>query len=439
MRVRFAPSPTGRIHLGNTRTAVINWLLAKRHGGEFMLRIDDTDLERSTEAYREGIEADLAWLGMSWDLYAKQSERFEQYDAARDRLIAQGRLYPCYEDSSELDLMRKTASLQSKPFIYNRANYPANHTPEKVEAMKAEGRQAHWRFALQPGSIAWDDMARGPVKFDAENLSDPVLIRADGSYLYTLCSVLDDIDFACTHIVRGEDHVTNTATQVQIFQALGGEVPTFAHVPLVTGAQGEKLSKSDGALAIADLRDEGVLQPITITSFLGRLGTPDGLQPYQDLSEVAAGFDMSKFGKSSPKMDTTELYQLNAKVVRGLSFEAVKDRLDVTEEQWLAIRPNLEKLDDADEWLTVINGPVDSVIVDAAFAAQAASLLPDGVLDDSSWKAWTQAVKDATGRKGKELFQPLRLALTGMERGPEMAVLVPLLGRERILERLGAA
>jgi len=439
MRVRFAPSPTGRIHLGNTRTAVINWLLAKRHGGEFMLRIDDTDLERSTEAYREGIEADLKWLGMSWDLYAKQSERFDQYDAARDRLIALGRLYPCYEDASELDLMRKTASLQSKPFIYNRANYPASHTPEKMEAMAAEGRKAHWRFALEPGIIAWDDMARGPVKFDAENLSDPVLIRADGSYLYTLCSVLDDIDFACTHIVRGEDHVTNTATQVQIFQALGGDVPTFAHVPLVTGAQGEKLSKSDGALAIADLRAEGVLQPITITSFLGRLGTPDGPQPYQNLDEVAASFDMSKFGKSSPKMDTSELYQLNAKVVRGLSFDSVTDQLDATEEQWLAIRPNLEKLEDAHEWLKVINGPVDPVITDTAFAAQAAALLPEGVLDGTSWKAWTGAVKEATGRKGKELFQPLRLALTGMERGPEMAVLVPLLGRDRILARLGAA
>lgn len=439
MRVRFAPSPTGRIHLGNTRTAVINWLLAKRHGGEFMLRIDDTDLERSTDAYRLGIEADLKWLGLDWDLYAKQSERFAHYDAARDRLIDAGRLYPCYEEAGELDLMRKTASLQSKPFIYNRDNYPANHHPEKMAAMRSEGRQPHWRFALQPGEIAWNDLVRGPVLFDAENLSDPVLIRADGSYLYTLCSVLDDIDFACTHIVRGEDHVTNTATQVQIFDALGGVAPQFAHLPLVTGAQGEKLSKSDGALAIADLRDEAVLEAITITSFLGRLGTPAGPQPYQQLSSLAAAFDMAKFGKSSPKMDITELYQLNAKTVRGMPFAAVQDRIDISEEQWCAIRANLDKLSDADAWLRVINGPVQPVIQDPDFAVQAAALLPAGPLGPNSWREWTTIVKDKTGRKGKDLFQPLRLALTGMERGPEMAALLPLLGRETILKRLGAA
>ena len=437
MRVRFAPSPTGKLHLGNTRTAVINWLFAKRHGGEFMLRIDDTDLERSTEAYREGIEKDLKWLGLDWDFYAKQSERFDAYDAARDKLIAMGRLYPCYEEASELDLMRKTASLQSKPFIYNRANYPTS--AEKEAEYKAQGRQPHWRFALNPGEIAWEDSARGPVKFDAENISDPVLIRGDGSYLYTLCSVLDDIDFDCTHIVRGEDHVTNTATQVQIFEALGGAVPQFAHLPLVTGAKGEKLSKSAGALGIADLRDEGRLEPITITSFLGRLGTPDGPQPYQDLGELSGSFDMAKFGRSSPKMDTEELYQLNAKVVRGLEFDAVKDRVAASAEQWLAIRPNLEQVSDASTLLAMINGPVEPVIEDADFAKRAAELLPDGELDETSWKTWTTAVKEATGAKGKALFMPLRLALTGLASGPEMATLVPLLGRETILKRLGAA
>ena len=442
LRVRFAPSPTGWLHLGNIRTAVINWMHARQAGGEFLLRIDDTDVERSTEEFRQGIEEDMTWLGLTWDAYAKQSDRFADYDAARDGLMASGRLYACYETGPELELMRKTASIQGKPFIYNRATYPLS--AEDEAAFKAEGRQAHWRFALKPGEIKWDDLARGETSFMAENLSDPVLIRGDGSYLYTLCSVLDDIDLGMTDIIRGEDHTSNTATQIQLFDALAEmkglsdfQMPRFAHMPLVSGADGSKLSKSNGALSIRDLREEGGLEPLTIVAFLSRLGTPSGPQPVSDIGELAAGFGIERFGRSGPRMDPEELAPLNGKIVRQLPFSAVTDRFSgMTEAQWAAIQPNLEKLGDVNDWLSLIDGPVTPEIEDAAFTAQAAALLPEGPLDGDSWKAWTDAVKDATGAKGKTLFMPLRLALTGQPRGPEMAVLLPLIDRAKIIARL---
>ena len=442
LRVRFAPSPTGWLHLGNIRTAVINWMHTKQAGGEFLLRIDDTDTERSTEEFREGIETDMAWLGLAWDDYAKQSDRFDEYDRARDELIASGRLYPCYETGAELELMRKTASIQGKPFIYNRASYPLSDEDEAK--FKAEGRQPHWRFALKPGEIKWDDLARGETSFMAENLSDPVLIRGDGSYLYTLCSVLDDIDLGMTDIIRGEDHTSNTATQIQLFEALAEQkgltdfqLPRFAHMPLVTGADGSKLSKSNGALSIRDLRDEGGLEPLTIVTFLSRLGTPDGPQPVSDIRELAETFDITRFGRSSPRMDPEELAPLNGKIVRQLPFSAVSERFPgLNEARWAAIQPNLEKLNDVNDWLRLIDGPVTPEIEDADFASTAADLLPEGTLDGDSWKAWTDAIKEKTGAKGKMLFMPLRLALTGQARGPEMAVLLPLIDRAKITARL---
>ena len=442
LRVRFAPSPTGWLHLGNIRTAVINWMHAKQAGGDFLLRIDDTDLERSTDEFRAGIEEDLRWLGLDWDDYAKQSERFEAYDAARDGLIAAGRLYPCYETGAELELMRKTASIQGKPFIYNRATYPLSEADEA--AFKAEGRPPHWRFALTPGEIRWDDLARGDTSFEAENLSDPVLIRGDGSYLYTLCSVLDDIDLGITDIIRGEDHTSNTATQIQLFEALAAmkglsdfSLPRFAHMPLVTGADGSKLSKSNGALSIRDLREDGGLEPLTIVTFLSRLGTPDGPQPVSAITELAGSFDIGRFGRSSPRMDPDELVPLNGKIVRQLPYAAVEGRFEgLNEVRWAVIQPNLERLGDVADWLRLIEGPVTPVIEDAAFVATAAGLLPDGALDGDSWSAWTDAVKAETGAKGRGLHMPLRQALTGQERGPEMAVLLPLLDRDKILARL---
>ena len=442
LRVRFAPSPTGWLHLGNIRTAVINWMHAKQAGGEFLLRIDDTDLERSTEEFRLGIEEDMRWLGLTWDDYAKQSERFDEYDKARDGLIASGRLYACYETGPELELMRKTASIQGKPFIYNRAAYPLS--AEDEAKYKAEGREAHWRFALKPGEIKWDDLARGETSFMAENLSDPVLIRGDGSYLYTLCSVLDDIDMGMTDIIRGEDHTSNTATQIQLFEALAEQkgmanfqMPRFAHMPLVSGADGSKLSKSNGALSIRDLREEGGLEPLTIVAFLSRLGTPDGPQPVSDIGELASSFSIDRFGRSGPRMDPEELAPLNGKIVRQLPYSAVSGRFEgMTEAQWTAIQPNLEKLNDVTDWLALIDGPVTPEIEDAGFARKAAELLPEGALNADSWKIWTDAVKDATGAKGKSLFMPLRLALTGQPRGPEMAVLLPLIDRTKIIARL---
>ncbi len=441
-RVRFAPSPTGWLHLGNIRTAVINWMHAQQVGGEFLLRIDDTDPESSTEEFRLGIEEDMTWLGLAWDSYAKQSERFPEYDKARDGLIASGRLYPCYETGPELELMRKTAQIQGKPFIYNRTAYPLSADDEAK--FKAEGRDAHWRFALTPGEIKWDDLARGETSFMAENLSDPVLIRGDGSYLYTLCSVLDDIDLGMTDIIRGEDHTSNTAAQIQLFQALADQaglsdfqMPRFAHMPLVSGADGAKLSKSNGALSIRELREHGGLEPLTIVAFLSRLGTPDGPQPVSDITELASSFKIERFGRSGPRMDPEELGPLNSKIVRQLPFESVTDRFEgMTQAQWAAIQPNLEKLSDVTDWLALIHGPVTPEIEDPSFAAKAAELLPEGTLDGDSWKLWTDAVKDATGAKGKSLFMPLRLALTGQARGPEMAVLLPLIDRTKIVARL---
>lgn len=442
LRVRFAPSPTGWLHLGNIRTAVINWMHAKQAGGTFVLRIDDTDLERSTDEFRAGIEEDMTWLGLTWDDYAKQSDRFAEYDKARDNLIASGRLYACYETGPELELMRKTASIQGKPFIYNRSAYPLS--AEDEARLKAEGREAHWRFALKPGEIKWHDLARGETSFLAENLSDPVLIRGDGSYLYTLCSVLDDIDLGMTDIIRGEDHTSNTATQIQLFEALAEQkglgdfqMPRFAHMPLVSGADGSKLSKSNGALSIRDLRDEGGLEPLTIVAFLSRLGTPDGPQPVSDIGELAATFGIERFGRSGPRMDPDELAPLNGKIVRQLPYEAVTSRFDgMTPAQWAAIQPNLERLSDVGDWLALIDGPVTPEIEDADFAIKAAELLPDGELDGDSWKVWTDAVKAETGAKGKALFMPLRLAVTGQPRGPEMAVLLPLIDRTKIIARL---
>ena len=442
LRVRFAPSPTGWLHLGNIRTAVINWMHAKQAGGTFVLRIDDTDLERSTDEFRAGIEEDMTWLGLTWDDYAKQSDRFAEYDKARDNLIASGRLYACYETGPELELMRKTASIQGKPFIYNRSAYPLS--AEDEARLKAEGREAHWRFALKPGEIKWHDLARGETSFLAENLSDPVLIRGDGSYLYTLCSVLDDIDLGMTDIIRGEDHTSNTATQIQLFEALAEQkglgdfqMPRFAHMPLVSGADGSKLSKSNGALSIRDLRDEGGLEPLTIVAFLSRLGTPDGPQPVSDIGELAATFSIERFGRSGPRMDPDELAPLNGKIVRQLPYEAVTSRFDgMTPAQWAAIQPNLERLSDVGDWLALIDGPVTPEIEDADFAIKAAELLPDGELDGDSWRVWTDAVKAETGAKGKALFMPLRLAVTGQPRGPEMAVLLPLIDRTKIIARL---
>ncbi|MCB1537514.1 MAG: glutamate--tRNA ligase [Rhodospirillales bacterium] len=445
VRVRFAPSPTGRMHVGNARTAVICWLFAQRHKGWFLLRIDDTDLERSKDELTELIKTDLSWLGIRWDDYVHQRDRMDRYHAVIEQLKTDGRLYACYETPEELELKRKVLLGRKLPPVYDRAALAL--TDDDRAKLEAQGRKPHWRFKLEHKPIVWHDLIRGEVKFDGALMSDPVLIREDGSPLYHLCSVIDDIDYKITHVVRGEDHVSNTAAHVQMFEAIGGHMPLFAHLPLISDAEGGKLSKRLGSLSIGDLRDNTGLEPQAIISLMGRLGTSEPIEPFADPMTMAATFDFANFSRGTPKFDPEELIRLNAKIVHQLSFDAVQARLEamtgapVDEAFWEAVRPNLETVNEFKDWWAVAKGPVTGSIApdDRDFVHQAATLLPAGEFSGETWGQWLGAIKGGTERKGKALFMPLRLALTGMDHGPELDVLLPLIGRARALERLKAA
>ena len=434
--VRFAPSPTGRIHIGNARTAILNWLMALKTGGQFVLRYDDTDTARSTREYADGIAADLDWLGIRPARVEWQSKRFARYDELADRLRAAGRLYACYETADELDRRRKRQMARGAPPVYDRAALKL--TDEERRALEAEGRRPHWRFKLDGRMVPWNDLIRGPQAIDTTGLSDPVLVREDGTYLYTLPSVIDDIDFAVTHVIRGEDHVVNTAVQIEITQALGGNVPDYAHHSLLTGADGKGLSKRLGSLSIGSMR-EGGLEPMAVVSHAALLGTSDNIHPCADYAELVEGFDLDKLSRAPARFDEAELVHLNAKLLHHLPWDAVKDRsAGDSEAFWLAVRGNIEKLSDADVWRNVVGGAIAPVVApeDAEFIAAARTLLPPEPWDATTWKTWTEAVKAATGRKGKPLFMPLRLALTGLDHGPELAQLLPLIGRETAVVRL---
>jgi glutamyl-tRNA synthetase len=437
VKVRFAPSPTGKLHVGNVRTALVNWLFAKGQGGSFVLRIDDTDLARSTPEFEQGIEDDLTWLGMLWDERHNQSRRFDRYEEAAARLKASGRLYACYDTSEELDRRRKVQLSRGLPPIYDRAGLAL--TDAEKAAFEAGGRRPHWRFKLEGKRVAWEDLARGHAEVDTASMSDPVLIREDGLFLYTLPSVVDDIDMEITHIIRGEDHVTNTGAQIEIFEALGAKVPGFAHMPLLVGADGAALSKRLGSLSISDMRDQGY-EPIAITSHLGRIGTSDPLEIAASVQALGDSFAFAKMGRSPARYDTADLDRLNAQALHEMDYATAQPRLavldaDLGETFWNTVRPNLQKFADVDEMATIVRGPVTPVIEDTAFAAAALAVLP-AVIDEGAWSAWTQAVKEATGAKGKGLFMPLRLILTGQAHGPDMASIVPLIGRERMEKRL---
>jgi glutamyl-tRNA synthetase len=440
MKVRFAPSPTGKLHVGNIITALRNWLYVRQNGGTFLLRIDDTDTARSTQAYEDGIRTDLTWLGLTWDETARQSERFAIYDKARDQLIGAGLLYPCYETSEELDRKRKIALSRKLPPVYDRA--ALSLTDEAKAAYEAEGRKPHWRFKLSGKRVAWLDLIRGEQTVDTSSMSDPVLIRADGAYLYTLPSVVDDVDLGVTHVIRGEDHVTNTGAQAEIFEALtGGKRPEFGHFPLLVGADGETLSKRIGSLSVESLRDDGVA-PLAVLSLMARIGTSDPVEAVDSLDALVAGFDFSKIGRAPARFDPDDVRRLDAQLMHNATFASVVGRLaaigasQVSEPLWMAIRANLTRLDDVVEWAKIIDGPMVPVIDDAAFASAAADLLPSGDYDETTWSVFTEAVKAATGAKGKLLFMPLRKALTGKEHGPEMAKILPLIGRDKAQARL---
>jgi glutamyl-tRNA synthetase len=438
---RFAPSPTGHLHVGNIRTALHNFLLAKQAGGSFLLRIDDTDAARSKEEYVAAIHADLAWLGLDPEGEERQSARFAIYEEAFARLEAQGRVYPCWETPRELELGRKVLLGRGLPPIYDRAALALSEDEKAVRV--AGGDLPHWRFLLDRDEpIAWIDGIRGPQKFDAAQMSDPVVRRADGSWLYMLPSVIDDIAMGVTQILRGEDHVSNTATQVQMFTALGAPVPAFAHEALLVGSEG-KLSKRLGSLGLAELREHGI-EPQALVALLGRLGTSDPVDPALDLEELASRFDLSRFGRAPARFDEAELERVNAAVVHALAFEAVRERLPegMDAAAWEAVRPNLARVAEVQDWWQVVTGPVavpDLGDEDRAYCAQAADVLASLKWDGGIWKTLTGALKDATGRKGKTLFLPLRQALTGMDHGPDMATLLPLIGRDAAMERLRAA
>jgi glutamyl-tRNA synthetase len=441
--VRFAPSPTGLLHVGNARTALLNWLFARKENGAFLLRIDDTDTARSKQEYEQAIIEDLAWLGLTHDRFARQSERGEAYRAAAEALKASGRLYPAYETADELERRRKRQIAMHKPPVYDRA--ALNLTPEERAKLEAEGRGAHWRFRLSQTKVRWHDLVRGEVEIDTAHLSDPVLIREGGSFLYTLPSVVDDIDLAVTHIVRGEDHVTNTAVQIEIFEALSAAVPKFAHFPLLVGAGGEALSKRLGALSLRELREDGI-EPLALACYLAKTGTADAIELKPSLAVLITEFDFAKIGRAPAHFDPAELKSLNAKLLHTLPYGEVRERLaalgiSAGEPFWEAVKANLARLADAADLWTLVAGPVTPVIEDASVVAKAAELLPPEPWDEASWSTWTKAVSDATGVKGRALFHPLRLALTGRDNGPEMKKLLPLIGRVRALDRLrgGAA
>ena len=439
--VRFAPSPTGRLHVGNVRTALINWLFAKGQQGKFILRIDDTDTERSTQEYEDGIRTDLAWLGLTWDDSFSQSDRFAEYDAAADKLREMGLLYPCYETADELDRKRKIALSRGRPPVYDRAAL-ALSDDDKAK-LEAEGRSPHWRFKLSGERIEWNDLVRGPQSIDTSSLSDPILIREDGSYLYTLPSVVDDIEAKITHVVRGEDHVTNSGAQIEIFKALGGTAPDMAHTPLLIGADGQGLSKRLGSLSMGELRAQGY-EPMAVCSLLAKIGTSDNVEARESLEQLVAEFDFGKIGRAPARFDEAELLSLNAAILHGLPFEAVKGRLAAVDPRaadeafWSVVRENCSLLPEVARWVETVFGDVTSLVdaEDKEFIATAAKLLPEGELTGDSWSAWANAVKAETGRKGRGLFMPLRKALTGQEHGPDMSALLPLIGRERALVRL---
>ncbi len=447
--VRFAPSPTGRLHIGNIRTAVLNYLYAVKTGGRFLLRLDDTDPERSTEAFAQGIHRDLDWLGLTTDWHARQSDRLERYDEVAASLKASGALYPCFESEDELDRRRKRQMARGLPPIYDRAALKL--TPSELSAFDAEGRKPHWRFRLPntegssdlkplPTIVSWNDLIRGDQTVDLGSLSDPVLIREDGTPLYTFTSVVDDIDFGVTHIVRGEDHVTNSGVQIAIFEALGAEPPAFAHHSLLIGADGHALSKRLGTLSIETFRNDG-LEPMAILSHAALLGTSDAIEPHRQIGELAALFDLGKISTAPGRFDVEELRTLNAKLLHRLPYEDVAARLDALAITggapfWEAVRGNVTVLADAREWWTIVAGEIDPVIENSDLTARAADLLPPEPWDGTTWSAFTSEVAKATGLKGRALFHPLRLALTGRDAGPELKALLPLIGRPRAEARL---
>jgi glutamyl-tRNA synthetase len=443
VRVRFAPSPTGFLHIGNARAALINWLFAKNKGGTFILRQDDTDQERSEQRFADAIQEDLSWLGLNHDLFFKQSDRFDRYNEVRDQLIKAGRIYPCYETPEELDYKRKRLLSKGLPPIYDRASLTL--TEDQINDYIKEGRKPHWRFKLNDGVISWNDHIRGHVEFKGQDLSDPVLIRADGAYLYTLTSVIDDFDYKITHIIRGEDHVTNTATQIQIFEAINDNKPfsiEFAHTSLLLGEDGSPLSKRLGSLSLHSLRDAGI-EPMAINCLLARLGTSLPIEPKLTLEDLSNDFNLDIFSRTPPRFSEIDLKNLNHKLYHQMPFESVEKNLikkgitKISEPIWQLLHDNIGDLNDLKHWEDVLFEDIAfNTAVDKDYIKQALERLPKDPWNETTWKTWTDSLKEITGRKGKDLYMPIREALTGLAHGPEMKEIILLIGYNLVCTRL---
>lgn len=438
--VRFAPSPTGYLHVGNVRTALINWLFARAAGGKFLLRIDDTDKERSEDRYEQALQDDLEWLGLKWDRFDKQSNRFRRYELAKEKLVADGRLYPCYETQEELDIKRKMLASRGLPPIYDRSALKL--TAAQKADYEAQGKKPHWRFLLNHAPIEWEDMVRGSVKFEGQNLADPVLIREDGVPLFTLSTSVDDGEMGITHIIRGEDHVSNTAIQVQIMEALGHAVPKFGHTALLQ-MKGGKLSKRVGGGDIRSLRADGLF-PMVVNSYLAKIGTSDSIALYESMDALIESFDINKFGRAMANFDPEEMGRLNQKLLHQLPFAEVKSQLaakgleKVDEAFWEQIKPNISALGEVKDWWDMLREPITPVITDAELTQAAAGMMP-AQWNEGAWQPFIDSLKEKTGRKGKALFMPLRLALTAREDGPEIPVIIQLLGVDEAKRRLASA
>lgn len=433
--VRFAPSPTGLLHVGNARGAVLNWLFAKRMGGTVLLRLDDTDRARSTQEYADGIVADLAWLGLVPDRTVRQSDRFARYREVFDQLRAQGRVYACYETPEELDAKRKRQLARGRPPVYDRAAMAL--TEADHARLQSEGLKPYWRFKLADKPVLWTDMVQGEKRFSPGNLSDPVIVKADGEPLYGFASVVDDSDLGISHVIRGEDHVANTAVQIDLFEAVGARVPIFGHFSLLVDAAGQGLSKRLGSLGLATLRAEGI-EPEALLAYLAALGTNHAPRADADLAALAAEFDLGGFGRGAPRFDPADLARINAARLHAMEYKAVVSRLPAGADEafWLAVRGNLASLSEAQGWWDICHSEIAPVAAEPEFLAAALDALPPEPWDQETWRAWTSVVSERTGAKGRKLFMPLRLALTGLEHGPELARLLPLIGRRKAAARL---
>ena len=438
VKVRFAPSPTGFLHIGNFRTALVNFLFARKEKGHFMLRIDDTDHERSSLEFEKAIIEDLSWMNFKWDSLEKQSNRLNRYDEALETLLDKKRAYACYETAEELSLKRKAQLSSGKPPVYDRSSLRLSDSD--VADLKAKGNKPHYRFLLDHSEVIWNDLIKGGSKYHMSSLSDPVILREDGRVIYTLASVVDDIDFDITHILRGEDHMTNSAAQIQLFEALGSAAPNLGHLSLLTDISGAGLSKRLGSLSLKDLRNEGI-HPMAISSLLSKVGTSDPVEIKKEIETIILYFDINKFGKSKSKFDKNELSLLNSKIYQLIDFEEINEDLkkmniSITKEFWNLIRGNIALLKNVKDWWDICFGTIHSITENQDFLDTALEVLPIDQFNEKTWSTWTQKLSQITGKKGKELYMPLRLCLTGQNKGPEMADLILMMGRDKVIKRL---